>query len=445
MGKAVGTLTRQAPPAPPPQPSLQPTPLGQQRGTSSGSNSVPHRPRWDPKKVPPLTANMRDAGKAIEEFTDMTYQEVYGKSPLVVATFNCDGLTDHKLQYLLWYMSNFHVSMLCLQDTRLDKGRGAYIERISRTALGDGAVVVSSPAAPLTQHRGTSKHYELVGGTMILVTPTWGKQMTNSWTDPTGYGLTVGAEFNTTNTQSRLLVISQYWPIPRADEEGTSSLWHKTKSWMRKHNHNGNPLTFIQEFTSKKVATTMSKGHSSGVILTGDFNASWSAGEDQASHAPLQEWASSIGLEASSLDPLKNKNIHTTTRYRAGEPSSRIDHILHSPTLPYITSTVHHDPWWRTLSDHRIVSQAFDVQHSRFNSPDMYDPYEFIDLPTQPKSVQRYKDSIQKYIESLPPISTGDEIEQRVENISRASAQYATRLAGKAKRREQKSNYICTP
>ena len=128
---------------PPPNPTPQPAPSGSQSGTSSGSTNVPHRPRWDPKTVPPLTANTRDAGRAIEEFTDMSYQTAYNTSPLVVATFNCDGLTDHKLQYLLWYMLNFHVSMLSLQDTRLDRGRGAYIERIVRTTLGEGSVIIS--------------------------------------------------------------------------------------------------------------------------------------------------------------------------------------------------------------------------------------------------------------------------------------------------------------
>lgn len=266
--------------------------------------------------------------------------------------------------------------------------------------------------------------------------------MTNSWTDPTGYGLAAGAEFNTTNTKSRLLVVSQYWPIPRADDDGATSLWHKTKSWMRKQNHKGSPLTFIQEFIAKKVATTMSKGPSSNVILSGDFNATWSSGEDQASHAPIQEWAISLGLIASSLDPLINDNVHKTTRYRAGEPSSRIDHILHSPTIPYITSTVHHDPWWRTLSDHRIVSQAFDVQSAPISTSEAYDPYEFIDLPTQPKAIQRYKDSIQRYVELLPPVTTDEEIEKRVEDISRASAHYAKRLANKAKRRDSKADHL---
>ena len=106
----------------------------------------------------------------------------------------------------------------------------------------------------------------------------------------------------------------------------------------------------------------------------------------QASHAPIQEWVTSLGLIASSLDPITNENVHTTTRYRAGTPSSRIDHILHSPNVPYITSTVHHDPWWRTISDHRIVSQAFDVQSCPLTTSGTYNPYEFVDLPTQPKT-----------------------------------------------------------
>jgi len=211
---------------------------------------------------------------------------------------------------------------------------------------------------------------------------------------------------------------------------------------MRKHNHSGSPLTFIQEFTAKKVASTMNKGPLSNVILSGDFNATWSTGEDQASHAPIQEWASSLGLIASSLDPLINNNVHTTTRYRAGQPSSRIDHILHSPTISHIASTVHHDPWWRTLSDHRILSQAFDVQCSPHSPTETYDPYEFTDLPAQPKAIQRYKVAISRYVEALPPVTTEEEIEKRVEDISRASAQYAKRLAGKVKRRDAKADHL---
>jgi hypothetical protein len=68
---------------------------------------------------------------------------------------------------------------------------------------------------------------------------------------------------------------------------------------------------------------------------------------------------------------------------------------------------------------------------------DTYDPYEFTDLPTEPKAIQRFKESMEKYVESLPPLRVDDEIDKRLEDISRASAQYAKRLAGKAKRRDQ--------
>ena len=103
--------TRRTARSPPPS-TQQPAPSGSKSGSSSGSNNLPLRPLWDPKKVPPLTANTRDAGRAIEEFTDMKFQAKYESSPLVVATFNCDGLTDHKLQYILWYMQSFHISII---------------------------------------------------------------------------------------------------------------------------------------------------------------------------------------------------------------------------------------------------------------------------------------------------------------------------------------------
>jgi hypothetical protein len=88
------------------------------------------------------------------------------------------------------------------------------------------------------------------------------------------------------------------------------------------------------------------------------------------------------------------------------------------------------------------VSQAFDVQSAPITTSEAYDPYEFIDLPTQPKAIQRYKDSIQRYVELLPPVTTEEEIEKRVEDISRASAHYAKRLANKAKRRDSKADHL---
>lgn len=100
--------------------------------------------------------------------------------------------------------------------------------------------------------------------------------------------MSAGVEFNTINTKSRLLVISQYCPIPRSDDDGPSSLWHKTKNWMRKHNHKGSPLTFLQE--AKKIASTMTKGSESGIIVCGDFNAPWTTarGTSRVSYPPAR-------------------------------------------------------------------------------------------------------------------------------------------------------------
>lgn len=145
------------------------------------------------------------------------------------------------------------------------------------------------------------------------------------------------------HSTQRIPVVSQYWPIPRAEDDGPASLWQKTKSWMRKHNHKGSPLTFLQDLLHNEEDSVNNeqrpKQTQERVILSGDFNATWTASEDQASHGPVIEWATSIGLTASSLDPLQNDNIHTCTRYRAGQLSSRIDHILHllgQPTLHHL-------------------------------------------------------------------------------------------------------------
>lgn len=53
-------------------------------------------------------------------------------------------------------MHTFNVYIMCLQDIRLDRGRGAYIERITKNTLGGGSTVISVPAAPFSQQRGVS-------------------------------------------------------------------------------------------------------------------------------------------------------------------------------------------------------------------------------------------------------------------------------------------------
>lgn len=117
----------------------------------------------DTSRVPPLTANSRDAGRAVSPFTDMAFSERFAKNkaPLVVATFNCDGLSDHKLHYILWYMQTFKINILCLQDTRLDRGRGLYIAKIVKNTLGPGTVTITVPASPPTLQKGVGKYSDL--------------------------------------------------------------------------------------------------------------------------------------------------------------------------------------------------------------------------------------------------------------------------------------------
>lgn len=160
----------------------QPVRPGQQSGSSREQNRGPLRPqRWEPKMISPLPANTRDAGRAIGDFTDMTYQGIFSTSSLVVAKFNCDGLTDHKLQYLLCYMHNFHIRILNLQDTHLDKGRRAC--KHSQVNTGGKSAVVSSSAEPPFPQKRVSKHYELVGGMMILITLALGTRITSKYLD----------------------------------------------------------------------------------------------------------------------------------------------------------------------------------------------------------------------------------------------------------------------
>lgn len=60
-------------------------------------------------------------------------------------------------------------------------------------------------------------------------------------------------------------------------------------------------------------------------------------------------------------------------------------------------------------SDHRILTQAFNVHSALVTEVTEYDPYEFTDLPSQEKAVQRYKELIERYVQQLPEMPSPDE------------------------------------
>ena len=83
------------------------------------------------------------------------------------------------------------------------------------------------------------------------------------------------------------------------------------------------------------------KNSSNGVIVTGDFNASWTHKEAGGQFA-LKDWADEFSFQNGPLRVADTKNIKFYTRGEENQPKTWIDHILHKGKLEFLSIAAAH-------------------------------------------------------------------------------------------------------
>ena len=108
---------------------------------------------------------------------------------------------------------------------------------------------------------------------------------------------------------------------------------------------------------------TTTKNGSKGIILTGDFNASWRH-RDKGGQFALKNWAEEFSFYNGPLRVAEATRQSFYTRGDVAHSPSWIDHILHKGSKGFIDiigAFVGDSTDWEGFSDHRPLSAVFKV------------------------------------------------------------------------------------
>ena len=167
------------------------------------------------------------------------------------------------------------------------------------------------------------------------------------------------------------MVMSTYWPcapsglkkVAEAEQAEEMNvlrglgLWHKTSFALKQAGRLTDPLRYIKERIQERVYKHLELV-SSVVILAGDFNAGYYAGEaSKGAHKWLREWVGDTLL--ANPNPSNQGELGCTFQ-RRGLGVSAIDHCFYTPrrgVQPGLRMAIT-EPSWQ-VSDHRPLLQDF--------------------------------------------------------------------------------------
>jgi hypothetical protein len=290
---------------------------------------------------------------------------------LKVATFNVRGLTREKLDLILQFIDSEQIDVLTCIDAQLTAKSGKYYGKMVKNRLGAGTVTHNSPC--LANFGGIAEvKIRRAGGIFIIIGPKWGTSQTQFMTDefgPKGTGpsnQTAGVLARTTlnTTDGEVSIIASYWPIRHEDHElSDQNLWNCLTNYVKAHNYaDDNPTELMGRMIRTWCQTAMKNG-SKGVIVTGDFNASWRHNEAGGQFA-LKDWADEFSFQNGPLRVAETKHLKFYTRGEANQTKSWIDHILHKGSKEFLSIKAAYScdgTEWEGLSDHRPLIATFKV------------------------------------------------------------------------------------
>ena len=299
----------------------------------------------------------------------LSTQPATGETPagqLKVATFNVTGLTREKLDLLLQYMDTEKIDVLSCIDAQLSQKAGRAYGKLVKLRLGPGTVTHCSACLP---HFGgtSSTPYRKVGGIFMIIGPRWGPSHSKFVMDSMGPGGgTAGVLAKTTlsTAEGDVTIMASYWPIAHtAHERSDQNLWNCLTRYIQSHNQADKDPTALMGRMVRAWSQTAIKNGSRGLILTGDFNASWRHKEHGGQFA-LKNWAEEYSFYNGPLRVAEAKQLCFYTRGDTSHAPSWIDHILHkgpSTFLDFKGAFVGDSTDWEGFSDHRPLSAVFTV------------------------------------------------------------------------------------
>ena len=215
----------------------------------------------------------------------VTSSTVKGQSDLRIATLNANGLDDKKIDFLMMYIRQKGIDVLCLQDTRLTEKDSKRLASRVREGFKDNVQVRIAPIHD--NHMGREGK---VGGQFIIIRGRWAAAIFNFTKDNTGLGVLTSISLRAPHKKD-ILILSSYWPVPASTTDSKDRLWNKVQAKLTRWRDDGSPLDFIQDLIESRLAKHLRKDKDNMAILVGDLNSTWKVQSNGGAHHHLQSWA----------------------------------------------------------------------------------------------------------------------------------------------------------
>jgi hypothetical protein len=198
--------------------------------------------------------------------------------------------------------------------------------------------------------------------------------------------------------------IATYFPFPHhLHDLPPQSLLNRITQWLTKATDSRTPLQYLEQTISNWITEHTLASASNSVLVSGDFNATWS---DKTTVNSIYSWATTNQLSNPSIE--HRKYINDTHTDKPDQPQRVIDHTLVRSSLlvPLSCTTIHGDEW-HTYSDHKFLLIRFRNHHTPVphTSPEPPLP---TTAPTDLNLSNPYSKIVQNWVSSTKHLATED-------------------------------------
>ena len=134
------------------------------------------------------------------------------------ACWNVAGVSEVKMELVLWYMCRQHIDVFALVDTRSVAAATRKYEALVKARLGDGAGLHCIPTPAATA----------VGGQILILSPRAAQLRRNSWFESTRSGALQANVFQVGSAY--VAIFSSYWP--QYNPSGSDALYSRIKAGL---------------------------------------------------------------------------------------------------------------------------------------------------------------------------------------------------------------------
>jgi hypothetical protein len=323
--------------------------------------------------------------------------------------WNVNGISEGKLELVLWYMRRQHIDVFALVDTRSVAAASRKFEALVKARLGDGASCSCIPTPAATS----------VGGQILILSPRAAQLRRNTWVESTRSGALQANVFQVGSAY--VAIFSSYWP--QYNPTGSEALYARIKAGLPATD--ACPYQHLMESIDVRTQAWSVMYPNLHPMLLGDFNLQLQSPPDCKQVAILKEvreWLDitwlRIGSKAISRPDSNSTPDHALVRSWQHERWS---------------SSVGSASFFLGHSDHLPILTSFQIQGRLLPRKLVVHRFPRSDLnPQREKDCILYSDQMEDWVATQSPdlsvAPTARQASESLRKLSEASADTVWRL-----------------